>query len=278
MVRSTRNGHPDVGLATPVRNNYFYGKLLDVYHFQLEADYLNGKRWLLNRLVSGYGVVCGLDVQLTDGGKAIVVTPGLAIDKWGREIVVPEQSSPLPIPAEVVGLEAARGRQRRERRQEAHYQQEEGPKQKDHEDEDERFVHLVLCYHECESDPAPVLAGECGSEEACAPGSVKERYCLDIRPGEAPPIAIWDCRIPDVIQRGELDYETLVRWVTQDCAEMPDDPCIPLANLRVAPDDEPHCHPGGVDIVIRPICYTNDLLFYLLMSLITESPSLRHSK
>ena len=51
-------------LKTPVRNRYFYGKLLDVFHFELEQSYFNAKRWRLNRRVFGFGVICGLDVQL----------------------------------------------------------------------------------------------------------------------------------------------------------------------------------------------------------------------
>ena len=44
-------------LSTPARNNYFYGKLLDVRHFTLEQSYFNAKRWLMNRLTLGSGVV-----------------------------------------------------------------------------------------------------------------------------------------------------------------------------------------------------------------------------
>jgi hypothetical protein len=73
-------------LATPARNRYFYGKLLDVPHFYLEQSYLNGKRWLMNRLVSGTGIVCGLAVVPTADGTGLIISPGVAIDAWGREI------------------------------------------------------------------------------------------------------------------------------------------------------------------------------------------------
>src|SRR5437868_11554776 len=91
-------------LRTFVRNNYYYGKLLDVDHFQMEADYANAKRWLLNRLVVGYGVVCGLNVLPSPDRRphSIVITPGVAIDKWGREIVVPETTMSYVIPAELL--------------------------------------------------------------------------------------------------------------------------------------------------------------------------------
>jgi hypothetical protein len=80
------------------RNNYFYGKLLDVFHLEMEQKYFNSKRWLLNRLVTGPGVVCGLRVELTDDGKSVILNPGLAIDRCGREIVVANPSAPYPLP------------------------------------------------------------------------------------------------------------------------------------------------------------------------------------
>src|SRR5271170_5733650 len=86
-------------MCSPVRNRYYYGKLLDVFHFDLEQNYFNTKRWMLNRLVCGYGVVCGLNVTLGADGQSVVVTPGLAIDKCGREIIVCQQSDPFPLPA-----------------------------------------------------------------------------------------------------------------------------------------------------------------------------------
>src|SRR3970282_1579003 len=47
-------------LESPTRNRYFYGKLLTERHFDLEQRYFNRKRWLLNRLTLGSGVICGL--------------------------------------------------------------------------------------------------------------------------------------------------------------------------------------------------------------------------
>ena len=42
------------------RNNYYYGKLMTVRDFLDEQRYFNEKRWLINRMISGWGVVCGL--------------------------------------------------------------------------------------------------------------------------------------------------------------------------------------------------------------------------
>src|SRR5688500_13107382 len=85
-------------LQTPQRNAYRFGMLLDVFHFQRETNYSNPKRWLINRLVLGYGVVCGLDVRCGPEENPSIVSPGCAIDKWGREVVVPNEIKGIAIP------------------------------------------------------------------------------------------------------------------------------------------------------------------------------------
>jgi hypothetical protein len=68
------------------RNNYFTGKLLSAGDLQAEQRYFNDKRSLINRMVLGWGIVCGLEVTLEDG--CLVVAPGLALDCCGRELLV----------------------------------------------------------------------------------------------------------------------------------------------------------------------------------------------
>lgn len=69
------------------RNKYFYGKLLNVEDFETEQRYMNDKRRLLNRLIHGMGVVCGMYVVGVDE-DSITVEMGVALDFAGREIVV----------------------------------------------------------------------------------------------------------------------------------------------------------------------------------------------
>lgn len=68
------------------RNNYFHGKMLSARDLGAEQRYFNEKRWLINRMVIGWGIVCGLDVGYDDG--CLSVTPGLALDCCGRELLV----------------------------------------------------------------------------------------------------------------------------------------------------------------------------------------------
>ena len=234
-------------LQTPVRNRYFYGKLLDVYHFEMETNYLNAKRWLLNRLLVGYGVVCGLDVQWAAGHEQIVVTPGLAIDKWGREVIVPEKTTPISVQATLAR---------------------QGTDCSESKESEGNYVHVVLCYHECLGDPAPVLTGECSDLEPCSPGSIRERYKVEFRPGCAPPIAP-TCRFKDrgILTGSGVNYSKLAQAVTDaGCAPLAKDPCIPLANIRISSEGEEHaCDPEDIHIGVRPIVYSNLLLFDLLL-------------
>jgi hypothetical protein len=243
------------GLQSPIRNRYFYGKLLDVYQLELEQNYFNRKRWLLNRFVTGYGVICGLDVKPAPQGNAVVVQPGLALDKCGREIIVCAPSKPIGIPS----VPAA--------------ENENTPEQtvkKPHDscDEDDAWKHLVLCYHECLTDPAPTLGDDCNPAQRCAPGAIRERYELRLEPGKAPEIRL-QCSIPDVVPGTRIDYAMLACHVSQPCRDCPDDPCIALANIRLPGEDTPISE-DNIDITVRPIIYTNDLLFEIIVGLLRD--------
>lgn len=252
-------------LRTPVRNRYFYGKLLDVHHFELESDYLNGKRRLLNRLVTGYGVVCGLDVQPGPSKDEIVVTPGLALDRWGNEIIVPRKSAPVRLQAHGGGHEAS-----------AAPEQASNQGYQDKKNRDEDIVTVSICYHECEDAPTPVLAGDCHGSTGCEAGAIREQYRLVVAAGEAPAIST-HCRFPDVISGERLDYATLARWVSGGCPAPADDPCIPLANVHLSRKGG-RCEAGEIDITIRPIVYSNDLLFDLVLALMREDTQQRRDK
>jgi hypothetical protein len=108
-------------LEAPRRVNYFSGRLLTAEDFETEQFYLLGKHRSHGRHLHGSGVVCGLGVT-PSGTGGVTVEPGLAIDGFGSEIVVPEprqmpdprqpiddQGEPLgpPVDAEVVTIRLA---------------------------------------------------------------------------------------------------------------------------------------------------------------------------
>jgi len=237
------------GLEEQHRNSYFYGKLLGVHNFELETAYGTGHRRQNNRLVTGYGVVCGLGVQVSDDGRKVIVKPGLGFDRRGRELVV-ERSLEVEIPPDVI--DAARERAERD------------------EDDHEACIGVMLCYHECRDDPAPVYAGDCGTPDPCAPSTIRERVRVEFR-SRCPRRPDRECD-PDLLDDGKLDYDQIVRWVTSQrpCMWVPADSCIPLAALRIADPDEHRCHPDRVDIGVRPIVFSNALLREIVLALFTR--------
>lgn len=236
-------------LAAPARNNYFYGKLLDVMHFQMEQSYFNRKRWLLNRLGLGSGVLCGLELVVADNGQSVWVRPGVAIDALGREIIVPtayclenprqptdEQGRPMgdPIPGEGV-------------------------------------VTLCLGYHECATEPVPVLVGDCDTRQDCAASTIRERFRLLVREGEPAqvPGQISDEQCAAIFPAGEVPDEfdhhaAACQTLTGPCLE-PDNTCVILGTVTlpaIATD------PLTVDgCTYRTPVYSNSLLWELMVCL-----------
>ncbi|MBD3922425.1 hypothetical protein H8B09_26975 [Paenibacillus sp. PR3] len=84
----------DLSLRSFERNRYYNGKLMTVRDFQTEQTYFNEKRHLLNRLLYGAGVVCGLHVEplASAENRGIRIRPGAALDGCGQEIVVARES------------------------------------------------------------------------------------------------------------------------------------------------------------------------------------------
>jgi len=83
------------GTLSPDRRvNYAYGMVLGLGEFLQEQQYFLQKDYLHERALHGYGTVYGLQVTTspvpdTNGSDyTVAVAPGMAIDQWGREIVV----------------------------------------------------------------------------------------------------------------------------------------------------------------------------------------------
>jgi hypothetical protein len=74
------------------KNNYFYGKQFTVRDLLQEQCYLNKKRQLVNRMILGWGVVCGLGVRWDPNvAQEFVVEKGMALDCCGHEIIICEE-------------------------------------------------------------------------------------------------------------------------------------------------------------------------------------------
>jgi hypothetical protein len=252
-------------LTPPERNKFFYGKLMGVHNFEMEQDYFNAKRRLLNRLVIGPGVVCGLGVDLvslSDGRMGVQVLPGLAIDRCGREIVVSSRSKPVAL-RKFPEYTAPKGKARESSGRHSRHPGNQGEYEGRHYCE-VPFAHVVLCYHECETDPAPAMGGDCETMSLCVSGSIREQYRIEVREGFA---SRRDGSFPrSIIRNGELNIDAIVDYITNNCRPFPQDCCIPLANVEL--EDTGSGWEPEIDISIRPIVYTNRLLFHLIGSLV----------
>lgn len=86
-------------LRTPTRPSFFDGQLLTAEDLRREQVYQDQRRQLLNLATVGAGVVTGLEVSADPDGTGITVSPGLAIDGLGREIILPADTRvPWPTP------------------------------------------------------------------------------------------------------------------------------------------------------------------------------------
>jgi hypothetical protein len=233
-------------LSTPARNNYFYGKLLDVQHFTLEQRYFNNKRWLLNRLGYGSGVMCGLQLTVVDG--RLVLLPGVAIDPLGREIVVPV---PTPIDPRQVTDECGKPLRRAEG----------------------RFVTICLAYHPCATELVPVLVSDCDQRDGCAPSTIRESFAVLVREGEPEPYTP-DCAIDGLFGpvRGreppttEAVYARLIDLVGDASANVDGDECVVLGQVAL-PSDDAGLADKHVQDVGRKLALNNTLLFQLILCL-----------
>lgn len=102
-------GETECGHVAMERNRYFTGKFMAARDFQDEQTYFLSRHRLHNRLLHGWGIVCGLKVthhpdhrRNPDSACArrwVVVHPGIALDCCGRELIVGREIAfELPLP------------------------------------------------------------------------------------------------------------------------------------------------------------------------------------
>ncbi len=155
------NGCADIGSFSRLR--YFHGQVLGALDLRTEQGYHVEKNRLHNRLLHGWGIVCGLEVRVVPKqdcdpadrdptASEVIIMPGAAVDCAGNEIVL---AHPRPIyldtlfdDADLATLRAAPA-----------------------------VVYLSLCYHEILTDPMRPMAG-CGCDPVptCEYAHVRESY------------------------------------------------------------------------------------------------------
>ena len=221
-------------LHAPRRNRYFAGKLLDPAGLQMEQEYSRGADAQLSRLVLGAGVVCGLDVTAGGSGddRGIRVSPGLALDGWGRRIVVPCETDVLALPADAP-----------------------------------RSATMVvrLRYHAHAADPVPVpVPADADQEDGSQAGTWIEAYRVEIREGTAPAAAADDrtAMALELVRAGQV-ADTLATLARTACAAPVSDPGVTLATITASAD-------GGLTVDAvgpRAVVPTNLVLLQLIAGL-----------
>lgn len=156
MSEESHKSHKECGELATERMRYFTGRYMTARDFRDEQAYYLTHRYLHNRIMHGWGVVCGLHVyeHPTEDCRwdRVIVNAGMAVDCCGREIVISKTVVPPPIPWKGKSGDE----QQRETKQE---QDEYAPEDR------RRYPLLCLHYEEKKIEMVPVLYSEGGCDE-----------------------------------------------------------------------------------------------------------------
>ncbi|HEX8852993.1 MAG TPA: hypothetical protein VF754_05875 [Pyrinomonadaceae bacterium] len=87
------------------RLNYYNSQFLKEDDFRDEQLYHRQMRHVHNRALHTWGIVEGLEVAAVKGASQVTVTPGIAIDRLGREVVLPDATGATGLETGSVSLD-----------------------------------------------------------------------------------------------------------------------------------------------------------------------------
>ena len=196
------------------RNRYFTGKSMMARDFRADQEYFLSRHRLHNRLMHGWGIVCGLTVIRHPNPDCerrwVVVRGGIALDCCGRELVVAKDHAfELPLPEE----DEEKGQDRPDPRP------------------------FVLCLHYAEEaiEPVPLLYGDCnGESRPLVPNRVREHPAIEVRYLDDLEKGCW--QVPgtgmDAPCRQDCDDEVPGKGLGCVDPYCPCGSCVPLALIR----------------------------------------------
>ena len=225
------------------RNNYYYDKLMTVRDFSDEQCYFNEKRWLINRTVHGWGVVCGLDVKTIEGvTDKVIVTPGLAIDCCGREILVCEEQT-VPLEPEV---------------SECHITEQV-----------EQPLAICLDYLDCKTEAIHLPPIACDQKEKCEFNRIRDSFKIRVRhKSEVNLVDPYGKYCPLTKNYPGSLHDYLCGELKEGCPECPESPCLVLAEVTITPSSGPNNPTIEIDPCSkRKLVYNNPLLYDLIKCL-----------
>lgn len=209
MATNNYSGEPNL-TGQLVRPRFFPRQLVNATDLNAEQVYFRELMRRHNRYLHGCGVVCGLEVLLTEddsGQPVVVVTPGHAISPQGDDIHVPE--------LQTIRL--------------ADVSQCTGPGQ-------EQRHYLALRYDELPLSPVPTLPGPCMPTAGQQLSRLQAGFklaCLPDLPdgcGEAPPCGDLTCELLRDTPPGQSQCQAA------GCPPEDADPWVVLAALALDPN------------------------------------------
>lgn len=193
MHRTTEKAASGRDKIQTTRLKWFTGRFLTARDLTDEQEYHLDRHRLHNRLLHGWGTVCGLGVHPHEraecGYEWVQVEAGIAIDCHGREIVLPHRVDVRwPVNPELTSAEDA-------------------------------LAVLAICYDECLAEPLPAIVSGCDPGTTKEFGRVVERWLLEVHPVGGDPNDPWtklvdgeqsdnchdDCEDPDPCRDGCLE-------------------------------------------------------------------------
>ena len=186
------------------RARYFHGMLMTDRDFTEEQRYLIEKRKLLNRMLHGSGVVCGLEIECKDGkcpSSEIVIKPGLALDCNGNEIYV-QEGYDLEV-GQIV-------------RSDISNRQNSDVECTDVKDTNKEKWYVIVRYYEVPTNQVAVYApgGGC-DEKVCDYSRTTEGYCFDL------------------VKNPEVPKKLVCEDLLLPCPDCCDDPFVVLGSINL---------------------------------------------
>jgi hypothetical protein len=241
------------------RLRYFPRQLLTADDMRAEQEYFREKQRRHNRLLHGWGVVCGLEVVLDAeaGPLAVCVCPGYALGPFGDEIYVPEavkldltycanpkdQCKPRHSISESAGTTVSHPADRSISHRATTYmsQPPSGP------------ILVMICYAECPTRPMRTLPAGCGCDEtACEYSRIRDGFEIQcaLKPKH-------DDKATNV-QYTICEIEKDIRHKLPKCPPCPTDPWVVLATVSpvIKPDGSATLKAESINNATRRIIYS----------------------
>lgn len=229
LLNPCETGRRQPGLE---RTRFFQRQLVKADDLTQDQVYFREKHRRHNRMLHGWGVVCGACVRRGAGECEVIVEPGYILGPWGDEIVIPDD----------VAVDVCRAGRREQigccEPSPLDPWCDDGPP-----DCPQGTVYLAIRYTECDSRPVRALDSGCGcgcDENACEYSRIRDGYAIAVLP-ELPPTYTTPLGQPTL---GEVLPPCTGRLRrARPCPPCPESPWVILADIAV----DRQCRVLGVD-------------------------------